>query len=136
MAKFGIALGSGPRGLGFESRHSDQKTGDRICGHRFFNWCDGVRKAVKKTCRWHVFRPWENPLVSGRTPCGCGQKSNIRYMKPHNNNATKIVGMTFAIPTIFIIIRKSINCNLSINQMLSHSYRILHFAKNVKKAGG
>ena len=24
MAKFGIALGSGPRGLGFESRHSDQ----------------------------------------------------------------------------------------------------------------
>ncbi len=23
MAKFGIALGSGPRGLGFESRHSD-----------------------------------------------------------------------------------------------------------------
>ena len=25
MAKFGIALGSGPRGLGFESRHSDQK---------------------------------------------------------------------------------------------------------------
>ena len=25
MAKFGIALGSGPRGLGFESRHSDHK---------------------------------------------------------------------------------------------------------------
>ena len=25
VAKFGIALGSGPRGLGFESRHSDQK---------------------------------------------------------------------------------------------------------------
>ena len=25
MAKFGIALGSGPRGLGFESRYSDQK---------------------------------------------------------------------------------------------------------------
>ena len=24
VAKFGIALGSGPRGLGFESRHSDQ----------------------------------------------------------------------------------------------------------------
>ena len=26
MAKFGIALGSGPRGHGFESRYSDQKT--------------------------------------------------------------------------------------------------------------
>ena len=25
VAKFGIALGSGPRGRGFESRHSDQK---------------------------------------------------------------------------------------------------------------
>ena len=25
MAKFGIALGSGPRGLGFESRYSDQR---------------------------------------------------------------------------------------------------------------
>ncbi len=25
MAKLGIALGSGPRGLGFESRHSDQR---------------------------------------------------------------------------------------------------------------
>ena len=25
MAKLGIALGSGPRGPGFESRHSDQK---------------------------------------------------------------------------------------------------------------
>ena len=25
MAKFGIALGSGPRGRGFESRHSDQQ---------------------------------------------------------------------------------------------------------------
>ena len=25
MAKFGIALGSGPRGLGFESRYSDQE---------------------------------------------------------------------------------------------------------------
>ena len=30
MAKFGIALGSGPRGLGFESRYSDQKN-SRFC---------------------------------------------------------------------------------------------------------
>jgi len=69
--------GSGPRGLGFESRHSDQKTGIRFCGFQFFNRGDGIRKAVKKTCRWHVFRPWENPLISGCTPCGCGQKSNM-----------------------------------------------------------
>ena len=35
MAKFGIALGSGPRGRGFESRYSDQKSGDHIRGRRF-----------------------------------------------------------------------------------------------------
>ena len=23
---------------------------------------NGTRKAVKKTCRWHVFRPWESPV--------------------------------------------------------------------------
>ena len=129
MAKFGIALGSGPRGLGFESRHSDQtrksthrvgflgwmgreirkdgtsahtcvkkcpvdtflvrgrilwfldaslvdvdrnqicliletpyrhsdqKTGDRICGHRFFNWSNRIL------------------TVSGRSPLDCERKS-------------------------------------------------------------
>ena len=38
MAKFGIALGSGPRGLGFESRYSDQISGDHnvIAGFSFF----------------------------------------------------------------------------------------------------
>ena len=71
MAKFGIALGSGPRGLGFESRYSDQNSGDHIRGRRNF-FRIGIRKAVKKTCRWHVFRPWENPLLHRRTPCGCG----------------------------------------------------------------
>ena len=43
MAKFGIALGSGPRGLGFESRYSDQKSGDRFCGYRIFLHI-GIRK--------------------------------------------------------------------------------------------
>ena len=36
MAKFGIALGSGPRGLGFESRYSDHYSGDHFRGRRFF----------------------------------------------------------------------------------------------------
>ena len=44
MAKFGIALGSGPRGLGFESRYSDQTSGIRICGFRMFYWDTGIRK--------------------------------------------------------------------------------------------
>ena len=36
MAKFGIALGSGPRGLGFESRHSDQNQGLQFAVLCFF----------------------------------------------------------------------------------------------------
>ncbi len=39
VAKFGIALGSGPRGLGFESRHSDQNAGIRLCGCLRFLLC-------------------------------------------------------------------------------------------------
>ena len=44
MAKFGIALGSGPRGLGFESRYSDQirKLTQRV---GFLIWMGiGIRK--------------------------------------------------------------------------------------------
>ena len=45
MAKFGIALGSGPRGLGFESRYSDQKE-ERVLMHPlFFLVGTGIRKA-------------------------------------------------------------------------------------------
>ena len=42
VAKFGIALGSGPRGLGFESRHSDQLK-DRPKGRSFlFLYCHDI----------------------------------------------------------------------------------------------
>ena len=34
----------------------------------FFFCPYGNRKAVKKTCRWHVFRPWERPLLSCSAP--------------------------------------------------------------------
>ena len=36
----------------------------------FGMWC-GTRKAVKKTCRWHVFRPWESPSKSRCIRYGC-----------------------------------------------------------------
>ena len=34
------------------------------------------RKAVKKTCQWHVFRPWESPSDSRRIRYGCGWNLN------------------------------------------------------------
>ncbi len=40
-------------------------------GDRFFGARDGTRKAVIKTCRWHVFRPWESPADFRRIPQGC-----------------------------------------------------------------
>ncbi len=36
MAKFGIALGSGPRGLGFESRYSDHKKASQMFSSGWF----------------------------------------------------------------------------------------------------
>jgi len=34
----------------------------------------GNRKAVEKTCRGHVFRTWEIPTLSERSPWGCEMK--------------------------------------------------------------
>ncbi len=66
MAKFGIALGSGPRGLGFESRYSDQNSGNGFCHSQNFYRCYEIRKdgasahtGVKK-CQVDTF------LVHGR----------------------------------------------------------------------
>jgi len=33
-----------------------------------------TRKAVKKTCRWHVFRPWESPSTYRRIRKGVREK--------------------------------------------------------------
>ena len=41
-------------------------------GSLLFGMWGGTRKAVKKTCRWHVFRPWESPSKYRRIRHGCG----------------------------------------------------------------
>ena len=46
----------------------------RFCGGIFLLCGYGTRKAVKKTVRWTVFRPWESPLVFRRIRYGCGWK--------------------------------------------------------------
>ena len=69
MAKLGIALGSGPRGLGFESRYSDQKCGNRFRGSHIFHpsrdskWRP-ARSSGKKYAGGILFSPWENPILS------------------------------------------------------------------------
>ena len=82
MAKFGIALGSGPRGPGFESRCSDQiKNGCKK--HPFFIWSEhqGIRKGgtspqtgAKIESGRAIFSPWENPWLYERTRMGVGVK--------------------------------------------------------------
>ena len=93
MAKFGIALGSGPRGLGFESRYSDQNSGDHKCGHQNF-YRIGIRKGGTspqtgaKIESWRAFfSTWENPLLYRRTPCGCG----YGVILPDNRNPIMIL---------------------------------------------
>ena len=39
----------------------------------------GTRKAVKKTCRWHVFRPWESPFCARTHPLGVWAGAKIVF---------------------------------------------------------
>ena len=70
MAKFGIALGAGPRGLGCESRYSDQNSGDHICGYRNF-LRTGIRKAVKKHAGGMFLGRGRIHYSIDAPPCGC-----------------------------------------------------------------
>ena len=60
--------GSGPRGLGFESRHSDQKSGIRFCGFQIFYWCGGIRKDGTSAHTGVKKCPVDTFLVRGRIP--------------------------------------------------------------------
>ena len=70
---------SGPRGLGFESRYSDQKMKTAHLGslHFSFGLCRDSkdrpeRSEGNKQSSGLFIRSWENPLVHRRAPCGCG----------------------------------------------------------------
>ena len=41
-------------------------------------YAEGIRRAVKKTFRWHVFRPRENPSFSGCSPEDCRRETKKR----------------------------------------------------------
>ena len=56
---------------GFESHLSHQKREGTKGTLSFLVWVVRTRKAVKKTCRWHVFRPWESPSKSRCIRYGC-----------------------------------------------------------------
>ena len=68
IAQLVSASDCGSEGRGFESHYPPHKKRHPLgC---LFLWHDGIRKAVKKTCRWHVFRPWENPWNADCGPMG------------------------------------------------------------------
>ena len=68
MAKFGIALGSGPRGLGFESRHSDQRSRIRFCGFWIFLRLPREPEASCITIIWPKADGTKCPAASGSNP--------------------------------------------------------------------
>ena len=73
--------GSGIRG--FESHHPPHKKSPPLLRRGFFMGMDvgfeegGLAKRGKKVSGGHFFSPGENPLVCGRTPWGCGRRSNF-----------------------------------------------------------
>ena len=74
MAKFGIALGSGPRGLGFKSRHSDHiERQQRIlrCCRSVFSFCRAPVPQVPDLLFAGIDRrsdaaPWNRKLRTGQ----------------------------------------------------------------------
>ena len=66
MAKFGIALGSGPRGLGFESRHSDQKMWEWLVPFPYFLSSCGIRKGGTSLWTGATKCPVDTWLARGR----------------------------------------------------------------------
>ena len=84
MAKLGIALGSGPRGLGFESRYSDQKNPDRISGRDFFNRSTGFERPLRKHAGGMFLGRGRIPLHSGAPGTGVDECKACLRAKSHN----------------------------------------------------
>ncbi len=125
MAKFGIALGSGPRGLGFESRHSDQKpvTASVVAGfliewwdligrHQSTDWC-------KKVSGGHFFSPWENPFLSERIPLGCRLKEICTIIK-HSNKKRTALQSSFICQINCCSLIINLNCSPSFSAAFRH----------------
>ena len=76
MAKFGIALGSGPRGLGFESRYSDHRKALELYVSGAFSYFLGtssyisVRWVNKKVNNLYVLvsidSNWKGYVINGK----------------------------------------------------------------------
>ena len=79
MAKLGIALGSGPRDLGLESRHSDQIIGIRLCGFRFLF-------PDTQTDKTGIFSSERNPIDNlrpgGDAPAGNALRTRVVAAHP------------------------------------------------------
>ena len=80
IAQLVSASDCGSEGRGFESHYPPQKKRSTPLGVLLFSGDNRIRKAGTsahtgaKTCRWHVFRPWENPGIADGTRSGCWQQ--------------------------------------------------------------
>ena len=104
MAKFGIALGSGPRGHGFKSRHSDQNRVDVIRYRLCFYFRDLNPKrvrSVKKTVQRTVF---SSEVRDGYCRFGGGRREwGICAAKTRPVTPTKTELMSSDIGSVFIL---------------------------------
>ena len=78
MAK---ASDCGSEDRGFESHYPPHKNKALLTECLVFMEWIGTRKGVKKTCRWHVFSPWESPRLPERGPLGPGAESRSSLQK-------------------------------------------------------
>ena len=84
MAKLGIALGSGPRGRGFESRHSDQKKRQLSAeGCRFFCTLLFSLFAIISSLQADVSEKSEKRRVK-RHGIPCGDNLNLIFNKRYD----------------------------------------------------
>ena len=70
IAQLVSASDCGSEGRGFESHYPPHKRKGHPFGCPFLLSDNGIRKAVKKSVRWTLFRPWENLWKTDGTPQG------------------------------------------------------------------
>ena len=100
----------------------------------FHEMC-GNRKAVKKTCRWHVFRPWEIPLMSGHGLQDCGRTSKTvttHFFNSRTGHPNPYAGIKACRQTVYEATRFCYLLQLPINSSSAQQWSFPRLARRSK----